>query len=80
MAWDRTPEQAANTNPEVVKICYEADAKKVKVFNRTVNNPRRCYVQSRIMNAAKEVGAEVIYIDGRGFIGESRSKENQLLM
>lgn len=71
MAWDRTPEQAANTNPEVVatvvKLCYSAGAKKVKVFDRTVNDPRRCYVQSGIAHAAKAMGAEVEYIDERRF-------------
>ena len=45
MAWDRLPEQAGNTNPEVVatmvKMCFEAGAKKVKVFDRPVNDPRR---------------------------------------
>ncbi|BCB95160.1 hypothetical protein JZK55_00820 [Dissulfurispira thermophila] len=71
MAWDRTPEQAANTNPEVVaevvKMCYEVGAKKVKVFDRTVNDPRRCYVQSGIADAAKAAGAEVSYVDERKF-------------
>ena len=71
MAWDRTPEQAANTNPEVVaevvRLCLEAGAKKVKVFDRTVNDPRRCYVQSGIMEAAKKLGAEVFYVDERKF-------------
>src|SRR5450756_279131 len=37
IGWDRTPEQAGNTNPEVVaavvKLCFEAGAKKVKVFD-----------------------------------------------
>jgi uncharacterized protein (DUF362 family) len=71
MAWDRTPEQAANTNPEVVsevvKMCYEAGAKKVKVFDRTVNDPRRCYVQSGIADAARAADAEVNYVDERKF-------------
>lgn len=71
MAWDRTPEQAANTNPdvvaEVVRLCYESGAKKVKVFDRTVNDPRRCYIQSGISEAARSVGAEVIYVDDRKF-------------
>lgn len=71
MAWDRTPEQAANTNPEVVaqivRMCFEAGAKKVKVFDRAVNDPRRCYVQSGIANAAQAVGAEVSHIDYRRF-------------
>ncbi len=71
MAWDRTPEQAANTNPdvvsEVVKLCFEAGAKKVKVFDRTVNDPRRCYVQSAIAGAVKPLGADVRYVDERKF-------------
>jgi uncharacterized protein (DUF362 family) len=71
IGWDRTPEQAGNTNPEVVaavvKLCFEAGAKKVKVFDRPVNDPRRCYVQSGIVSAAKALGAEVDYMDERKF-------------
>ncbi len=71
IAWDRVPEQAANTNPEVVaevvKLCYEAGAKKVKVFDRTVNDPRRCYVQSGIARAARSAGADVSHVDKRKF-------------
>jgi uncharacterized protein (DUF362 family) len=47
MGWDRAPEYAANTNPDlifaIIKSCFQAGAKKVKVFDRTCNNPRRCY-------------------------------------
>lgn len=71
MAWDRLPEQAANTNPEVVatvvKLCFEAGAKKVKVFDRSVNDPRRCYRQSGISDAVGLLGAEVSHIDERRF-------------
>ena len=71
IAWDRTPEQAGDTNPEVVaavvKLCFEAGAKKVKVFDRPVNDPRRCYVQSGIAPAAGALGAEVAYVDERKF-------------
>jgi uncharacterized protein (DUF362 family) len=71
IAWDRLPEQAANTNPEVVativKLCFEAGAKKVRVFDRSVNDPRRCYLQSGIEPAAAALGAEVVYIDERRF-------------
>jgi uncharacterized protein (DUF362 family) len=71
MAWDRTPEQAGNTNPEVVatvvRLCLEAGAKKVKVFDRPVNDPRRCYVQSGIADAARALGATVDYVDERKF-------------
>src|SRR5512147_518001 len=71
IAWDRVPEQAGDTNPEVVaavvKLCYEAGAKKVKVFDRPVNDPRRCYVQSGIAPAASALGANVDFVDDRKF-------------
>jgi uncharacterized protein (DUF362 family) len=71
IGWDRTPEQAANTHPQVVatlvSLCFEAGAGKVKVFDRTCNDPRRCYVQSGIEAAAKAAGAEVSHIDDRKF-------------
>jgi len=71
IAWDRVPEQAGCTNPEVVaavvKLCIEAGAKTVKVFDRPVNDPRRCYVQSGIEAAAKAAGADVTHMDERRF-------------
>ncbi len=71
IGWDRTPEQAGNTNPEVVatvvKLCFEAGAKKVRVFDRPVNDPRRCYIQSGIAPAAGALGADVGYMDDRKF-------------
>lgn len=71
IGWDRLPEQAANTNPDVVavivRLCFEAGAKKVKVFDRTVNDPRRCYKQSGIADAVRPLGAEISYVDDRRF-------------
>lgn len=71
IGWDRTPEQAANTHPLVVgtlvRLCFEAGARTVKVFDRPCNDPRRCYVQSGIEAAAKAAGAEVSHIDDRRF-------------
>ncbi|MCX5853607.1 MAG: DUF362 domain-containing protein [Deltaproteobacteria bacterium] len=71
IGWDRTPEFAATTNPEVVstivRLCYEAGAKKVKVFDHSVVDPRRCYKQSGIADAARAAGAAVSYIDDRKF-------------
>jgi uncharacterized protein (DUF362 family) len=71
IGWDRTPEQAANTNPEVVatlvRLALAAGAKEVKVFDHTCEDPRRCYVRSGIMEAAKGAGATVKYIDERRF-------------
>lgn len=71
IGWDRRPEFAANTNPEVVaeivRLCLEAGAKKVKVFDRPVNDARRCYKQSGIADAAAAAGAEVKFMDERKF-------------
>ena len=71
IGWDRIPEYAATTNPEVistvVRLCYEAGAKQVKVFDRTVTDPRRCYKQSGISDAASAVGGIVSYVDDRKF-------------
>jgi len=73
ISWDRRPEQAANTNPdlvrEVVKMCFDAGAKSVKVLDRTCNNATRCYDRSGIADAAREAGADV------SFVSESRFKE-----
>jgi uncharacterized protein (DUF362 family) len=71
IGWDRSPEQAANTNPEVVaeviKMCLEAGAKKVRVFDRSCNTATRCYEHSGIQQAASEAGAEVSYVVDAGF-------------
>jgi len=67
IGWDRTPEQAANTNPQVVKEliiqCLKAGAKTVKVFDRTCNDARKCYKNSGIGAVAEEAGANVSYVD-----------------
>ena len=64
IGWDRTPEQAANTNPElvaeVVRQCWEAGAKKVIVTDVSCNDPRRCFQRSGIADAALQAGAEVL--------------------
>jgi len=82
IAWDRSPEQAANTNPQVVaetvKLCFEAGAKKVKVFDRPCNNPSRTYRNSGIKEAAEGVGAEVSYTAEAGF-ARVDMPENKLL-
>jgi len=67
MAWDRAPEYAANTDPEVVaavvEMCYKAGAKRVNVFDIPCNDARRVYDSSGISKAAKAKGAYVYYAD-----------------
>jgi uncharacterized protein (DUF362 family) len=71
IGWSRTPEQAANTNPQVVeaivRMCLDAGAKKVKVFDLPCNPARRTYSMSGIEAAASRAGAEVTYMDDRKF-------------
>jgi uncharacterized protein (DUF362 family) len=74
IGWDRKPEFAANTNPEVVRevvrLCLEAGVAKVKVFDRTCNDPRRCYTSSGIASILEELKdnrVEVSQVDNRKF-------------
>ncbi len=57
IGWDRAPELAANTDPGVVTavagLCLAAGAKEVRVFDRSCNEPRRCYVDSGIQRAVE---------------------------
>jgi len=65
MGWDRVPEQAGNTNPQVVAalvdLSFKAGAKRVNVFDVTCNDARRCYANSGIEKAAAKSGATVYY-------------------
>ena len=67
IAWDRIPEQAANTNPdvvaEIVRQCWQAGAKRVIVTDVSCNEPRRCFHRSGIQAAALAEHAEIILPD-----------------
>lgn len=67
IGWDRTPEMAACTNPEVVAalvaLSLEAGAKEVVVMDHTINQPKRCYARSGIQDAARAAGAKVLFTD-----------------
>jgi uncharacterized protein (DUF362 family) len=60
IGWDRTPEQAANTSPEVVeavvRMALEAGAGEVRVFDRTCNDERLCYRRSGLKGAVEGIG------------------------
>jgi uncharacterized protein (DUF362 family) len=76
IGWDRTPEQAANTNPnvvgEIVRLCLAAGAAKVVVTDVSCNEPRRCFARSGIAEAARAAGAQVVLPE------ESRFQETDL--
>jgi len=69
IGWDRTPEMAACTNPEIIKtlvgMSLSAGAKKVVVMDNTTNQAQRCYVRSGIQEAAKAAGADVPFVNPR---------------
>jgi len=71
IGWDRTPEQAANTNPdvvaEIVRQSLNAGAKRVIVADVSCNEPRRCFQRSGIAEAAQKAGAELILPDPTRF-------------
>lgn len=75
IGWDRSPELGANTHPLVVRalaeMALEAGAAEVKVFDRTCNERRRCYVNSGIQSALEEMDdgrVRLEHIDDRKFV------------
>jgi uncharacterized protein (DUF362 family) len=64
-AWDRTAEQAANTNPELVaelvRVCIEAGAASVVVAENTCHDPDRVFDRSGVAAAARAAGAKVVH-------------------
>ncbi|HOV34111.1 MAG TPA: DUF362 domain-containing protein [Candidatus Hydrogenedens sp.] len=76
IAWDRTPEQAANTNPDLlrtlIELCFNAGAKTVKVGDNPCHDSKKTYITSGIGAVVKEAGAELVYVD------RSRFKETEI--
>ncbi|MBF0282940.1 MAG: DUF362 domain-containing protein [Magnetococcales bacterium] len=64
VGWDRQPEQAANTGPELVaamvRLCREAGAREVRVTDVSLNDPLRCFARSGIEAATLQAGGEVV--------------------
>ena len=75
IGWDRSPEQGANTHPDVVKAivrqCLDAGAKRVLVFDNACNDIRRSYAKSGIKAAVESLDdsrAQCVYIDKKKFV------------
>ena len=72
ISWDRRPEYAATSNPElvsaIVKLCLNAGAKKVIILDNTCNDARRCYPNSTIQEVATAAGADVRFVRENQFI------------
>ena len=71
MAWDRAPEQAANTNPQVVaemvRLCLAAGAKSVLVGDVSIHDSESVFERSGIAGAARTAGATVLLPEPRHF-------------
>jgi uncharacterized protein (DUF362 family) len=63
IGWDTPPDRAADTNPELVgrliKLCKEAGAKDVYVFDHTCDTWSKCYKNSGIEKAVKDAGGKI---------------------
>jgi len=72
ISWDRRPEYAATSNPElvsaIVKLCLNAGAKKVIILDNTCNDARRCYPNSTIQEVATAAGADVRFVRENHFV------------
>ncbi|HEY3352402.1 MAG TPA: DUF362 domain-containing protein [Polyangia bacterium] len=71
VGWNRLPEQAANTNPELVgalvRMVLAAGAAKVWVADNPVNSADRCFDRSGIQKAAAAAGAQLVLPDRNNF-------------
>lgn len=71
IGWDRKPETGADTNPDVVativRLCFDAGAKTVKVGDHPCDVAEKTYVASGIADAAREAGAKVVFLDKTRF-------------
>jgi uncharacterized protein (DUF362 family) len=65
VSWARYPDLAATTNPEVVeavvRLCFEAGAKKVRIADHTIHDARRCFALTGIGATAKKTGADLVF-------------------
>jgi len=72
IGWDRGPEYAANTNPEVVeeliRLCKKAGARRVKVFDNTCNAPDMCYENSGIAPAVRKAEGHIAFVNRAKFL------------
>ena len=71
VAWDATPEQAADTNPqlvaEVCRLCRDVGARRVIVTDVCINDAPSCFANSGIGAAARAAGASVVLPEDRLF-------------
>jgi len=69
IAWARTPDQACTNNPDLmsalIKMCYEAGAKRVAVWDHTCDNYQFCFSRSGLKETIQKAGADIFSGHGR---------------
>ncbi len=83
IGWDRAPELAANTNPQLitalVRKCLSAGASKVLVFDNTCDNWQKCYDSSGIAKAVKDAGGTMLPANEERYYKEVTLPNGQIL-
>jgi len=74
IGWDRKPELAANTNPELVatlvKLCKSAGASEVVVFDNSCQDWKKCYSNSGIEKAVTDAGGKMVPANNESYYRE----------
>lgn len=74
IAWDVSPERAANTNPELIKRiiehCLKAGAKEVYVFDNAMDNWSRSYKTSGIEKAVRDARGKLVPANTENYFQE----------
>ena len=74
IGWDRKPELAANTNPELVgtlvRLCKEAGASQVTVFDHTCHDWKKSYKNSGIEKAVTAAGGKMVPANDESYYRE----------
>jgi len=72
IGFNRAPEQAANTNPDVVRElaiqALNAGAARVVIFDHSLYEPRHCYTRSGISQRVQDLGVELQFTEERKFV------------
>ncbi len=83
IGFDRGPKFGANSNPDViatlVRLCFDAGAKKVRVGDNSCYGSQKAYPASGIEGPVKAVGGEIVYLEPARFklmkVGGERIRE-----
>lgn len=83
LAWARTPEQAANTNPQVIKalinLCKGAGARRITVIDHTCDNSSASFEMSGAKDAVSGTGARLLSADKKFMFKQINIPKGKLL-